>query len=125
MQRRWVIVGVATVIVVAGGAGIMLSGKQAAAVSKKDGADKASPTLEFVSQEVAQPVQASIASVIEFSGALVAPGTALVRAKSAGTLLALNVGEGSRVRAGQVLGQVDLEELRQRVAERSASVEAA
>ncbi|PTT79224.1 efflux RND transporter periplasmic adaptor subunit, partial [Pelomonas sp. HMWF004] len=33
-------------------------------------------------------------------------------------------GEGSRVKAGQALGQVDLEELRYRIAERGASVEA-
>ena len=40
------------------------------------------------------------------------------------TLLNLAVGEGSRVKAGQALGQVDLEELRYRIAERGASVEA-
>ena len=61
---------------------------------------------------------------IEFSGPLVAPGTVVVRAKSNGTLLNLAVGEGSRVKAGQALGQVDLEELRYRIAERGASVEA-
>ena len=35
----------------------------------------------------------------------------------------LAVAEGSRVKAGQVLGQMDLEELRYRITERSASVE--
>ncbi|MCZ8077409.1 MAG: efflux RND transporter periplasmic adaptor subunit, partial [Paucibacter sp.] len=62
---------------------------------------------------------------IEFSGPLVAPNTAIVRAKSSGTLLSLAVAEGSRVRAGQALGQIDLEELRFRIAERNASVESA
>ena len=42
--------------------------------------------------------------VMEFSGPLVAPQTAVVRAKAAGTLLTLAVAEGSRVQAGQVLG---------------------
>jgi membrane fusion protein (multidrug efflux system) len=63
--------------------------------------------------------------VIEFSGPLVAPSTAIVRAKAGGTLLALNVAEGSRVAAGQALGRVDLAELSSRVAERSANVESA
>lgn len=53
-----------------------------------------------------------------------APGTVVVKSKSNGTLLSLAVGEGSRVKAGQALGQVDLEELRYRIAERGASVEA-
>jgi membrane fusion protein (multidrug efflux system) len=111
------------VVLAGGAAAFFLSGNQASATSKKDGDDKKSPALEFVSNEVVRPAPASIASVVEFSGPLVAPGTAVVRSKAAGTLLSLNVAEGSRVKAGQVLGQVDLEELRQRVAERNASVE--
>ena len=42
--------------------------------------------------------------LVEFSGPLVAPQTAMVRAKAGGTLLTLAVAEGSRVQAGQVLG---------------------
>jgi membrane fusion protein (multidrug efflux system) len=38
---------------------------------------------------------------VEFSGPLVAPQTAVVRAKAGGTLLALAVAEGSRVRPGR------------------------
>jgi RND family efflux transporter MFP subunit len=55
----------------------------------------------------------------------VAPSTAVVRAKAAGTLLALKVAEGSRVKAGQLLGTVDLAELSSRVAERNAMLESA
>jgi membrane fusion protein (multidrug efflux system) len=123
MRRQWLIGGVTAVVLAGGAAAFFLSGNQASATSKKDGDDKKSPALEFVSNEVVRPAPASIASVVEFSGPLVAPGTAVVRSKAAGTLLSLNVAEGSRVKAGQVLGQVDLEELRQRVAERNASVE--
>jgi RND family efflux transporter MFP subunit len=49
----------------------------------------------------------------------------VVRAKASGTLLALNVNEGSRVAAGQTLGRIDLAEQTSRLAERSASVESA
>ena len=62
---------------------------------------------------------------MEFSGPLVAPQTAMVRAKAGGTLLALTVEEGSRVTAGQTLARIDLAELSSRVAERSANLESA
>lgn len=88
----------------------------------KDG-KKAEVTLEFVSREVVQPVLARLPGMVEFSGPLVAPQTAMVRAKAAGTLLALNVSEGSRVQAGQVLGRIELADLASRVAERSANLE--
>jgi RND family efflux transporter MFP subunit len=55
----------------------------------------------------------------------VAPGTAVVRAKTAGILLQLDVAEGQRVRAGQPLGRIDVAELNTRIAERQANVESA
>ncbi len=125
MRKPWLIGGVTAVLVAAGLAGMLWSGNLVSGGIKKDGADKPAPTLEFLAREVVHPAPASMSEVIAFSGPLVAPGTVIVRAKAAGTLLALNVVEGSRVRAGQVLGQVDLEELRQRVVERSAVVESA
>ncbi len=79
--------------------------------------------LEFVSREVVQPVLARLPGVVEFSGPLVAPQTALVRAKAGGTLLSLTVAEGSRVQAGQVLGRIELADLASRVAERNANLE--
>jgi len=54
-----------------------------------------------------------------------APRTAVVRAKASGTLLTLSVAEGSRVKAGQALGTIDLSDLESRAAERSAMVDSA
>lgn len=121
MQKKWLI-GTTMVVVLAVAAGA------AAVVANKDKGgkkDKKDVTLEFVAREVVQPALARLPSRIEFSGPLVAPSTAVVRAKTSGTLLALSVGEGSRVAAGQSLGRIDLAELTSRVAERSASVESA
>ncbi len=81
--------------------------------------------LEFVAAEVALPTMARMPLTIEFSGPLVAPRTAVVRAKAAGTLLTLNVAEGSRVKAGQVIGAIDLADLQSRAADRAALVESA
>jgi len=87
--------------------------------------DKAQVPLEFVAAEVAKPVRARLPVTIEFSGPLVAPRTAIVRAKAAGSLLSLNVAEGSRVKAGQVIGAIDLTDLQSRAADRAALVESA
>ncbi|MEP7300531.1 MAG: efflux RND transporter periplasmic adaptor subunit [Caldimonas sp.] len=89
------------------------------------GKDKPPVPLEFIASEVARPVLARLPMLVEFSGPLVAPRTAVVRAKAPGTLLSLTVAEGSRVKAGQVIGEIDLADLQSRVSERSAMVESA
>ncbi|MFG6441251.1 efflux RND transporter periplasmic adaptor subunit [Roseateles sp. LKC17W] len=111
----------AVVLVSGAGVGVMASKGEG---PQQPPAEKAKPALEFVASEVVKPVVTAMPAQIEFSGPLVAPGTVVVRAKSNGTLLNLAVSEGSRVKAGQALGQVDLEELRYRIAERGASVDA-
>jgi membrane fusion protein (multidrug efflux system) len=90
-----------------------------------DGKGKTPVALEFTPAEVARPVLAKMPITVEFSGPLVAPRTAIVRAKAAGTLLALSVAEGSRVKAGQVIGEIDLSDLQSKLSDRSALVESA
>lgn len=96
-----------------------------AAVSKRNKRDGPPATLEFVQREVESPRREALPLKLEFSGALVAPGTAIVRAKESGTLLKLAVAEGDRVKAGQPLGQIDLTSVTSRVAERNAMLESA
>lgn len=114
-----------------GGAGLLVvaAALGAAKMSGLGGAGKDTkapdPTLEFTPREVVQPLPASMPLRLTFSGPLVAPQSAVLRAKASGTLLSLAVGEGSRVRAGQTIGQIDLADLGSRVAERAATVESA
>lgn len=89
------------------------------------GSDKAPVALEFAPAEVTQPRRESLPLTIEFSGPLVSPRTAVVRAKEPGTLLSLAVREGERVKAGQRLGTLDLTSLTSRLAERNAMLESA
>ena len=93
--------------------------------AKDDKAKKPDVPLEFLKREVVQPVLARMPQTIIFSGPLVAPQTAVVRAKTGGTLVTLLVAEGARVRAGQVLGRIEMAELNTRLAERGALMEAA
>ncbi len=128
MQRRWWIGGVGVLAVAAVAAALVLGqgglgAKLAWSKNSKDA--KPEVTLEFLQREVVQPTLASLPVHVEFSGPLVAPQTAVVRAKAAGTLLALNVAEGSRIKAGQAIGTVDLAEMSSRINERSAMLESA
>ena len=143
MHKKWKWVGgVAVLALVAGaaavftgvaklpGGGLLAQASSASAPNKdskdsKGGKDDKKPEvpLEFAPREVVQPVLARLPGMVEFSGALVAPQTAMVRAKAGGTLLTLAVSEGSRVMAGQVLGRIELADLASRVAERNAHLE--
>jgi RND family efflux transporter MFP subunit len=119
MRKRWWFGGLAVALLAGGVAAALV------ARSKNGSGAKPDVALEFASREVVQPALATMPLQLEFSGPLVAPSTAVVRAKAAGTLLTLAVGEGSRVRAGQALGTLDLADLASRVVERQATVESA
>jgi len=126
-KRKVWIVGASLAAVLAAGSGLAVYASKGGEAKPKAPADKqgAVAVLEFTPAEVTQPGRFSMPGMIEFSGPLVAPGTVIVRAKAGGSLLNLAVAEGSRVKAGQTLGLIDLEELRLRIAERSAAVESA
>lgn len=126
--------GVAVGVALAAGVAVfVVTGQRAGATAPdkspaqavRPGSAASAPPLEFRPAEVVQPALAAMPRHIEFSGPLVAPGTAVVRAKAAGTLLGLQVAEGQRVAAGQLLGRIDLAELANRVAERGANLESA
>lgn len=121
MHKPWLMGGGVAIIVVALAVGVSLRAK-----SKNDDKNrKPEVTLEFTPGEVTRPVLATMPEQLEFSGPLMAPRTAVVRAKVAGTLLSLSVAEGSRVKAGQPLGSIDLADLQGRVAERAAGIDSA
>jgi membrane fusion protein, multidrug efflux system len=143
MKKKWIWSGALVVLALAGVGVAMVSGlikvggynamakTQGTADTKKDGdkdgkdAKKPEVPLEFVPREIVQPTLARLPGVVEFSGPLVAPQTAMVRAKAGGTLLTLAVGEGSRVQAGQVLGRIEQADISSRVAERNANIDSA
>jgi len=134
MRKTWITgAGLAVVVAIAVAVGVS-SGKFRSAFAKDgqggDGAKgpdaaASAPPLEFRAAEVVKPAMATLARTVQLSGPLVAPNTAVVRAKTAGTLLQLDVAEGQRVKAGQVIARIDVAELNTRVAERQANIESA
>ena len=130
MRKRWLI-GVVVVVVAMGAGFAFKMGKgtsgvpaSSALAANPPAAAASEPVLDFTPAEAAKPLALALPQVVEFSGALVAPNTALVRAKATGTLLSLDVQEGQRVKAGQVLGRIDVGDLASHVAERNANLAA-
>lgn len=129
-KKTWIALGGVVVLAAAGGAwmvlkpGVLPVGSGTAQAAAKPGAAASAP-LEFRANELVQPQRAALPERLGFSGPLVAPNSAMLRARASGTLLALSVAEGDRVKAGQVLGRIDMAELAPRLAERSAQLDSA
>jgi len=79
----------------------------------------------FHANELTQPKLQALSGRVDMSGVLQATESATLRAKTTGTLLRLHVSEGSVVRAGQLLAEIDTVDLKTRVLEREAATQAA
>jgi membrane fusion protein, multidrug efflux system len=123
-RQQWLVGGVIVLAMAAVAAAMLLRARSQADAEAKKKEAAANLVIEFTPAEVTRPLRTTLSEAIEFAGPLLAPRTAVVRAKAAGTLLSLTVAEGSRVQAGQVLGAIDLADLQSRVAERAANVDA-
>ena len=130
-MRKRLVIGMAVVVVAIGAGFAIKAGKGASAVPASaamaavppDAAASEVP-LDFTAAEATKPLTQALPQLVEFSGPLVAPNTAMVRAKATGTLLTLDVQEGQRVKAGEVIGRIDISDLASHVAERNANLAA-
>jgi len=122
-HARWLGATASVVLIVAGA--VAVAAYSGAFKPRAEKAKKPPVPLEFIASEVARPQLAKLPILVDFSGPLVAPRTAIVRAKASGSLIGLRVAEGHRVRAGQVIGEIDLTDLQSRVSDRAAGVESA
>lgn len=125
MQKKWLLGGSLIALVAIGAGTAFVSGAIPARGGDAAAKPDTPPALTFTAAEVVQPQRGPMPGQVAFSGPLVAPATATLRTRASGTLTALAVGEGDRVRAGQAVGRIDLADVSSRVAEREANVAAA
>jgi RND family efflux transporter MFP subunit len=105
---KWAIVVIAVVLLAAALARVVIARKPQAGSP----ATAAVPSgLDLAAGDVVIARRVELARTLEVSGSLKAVRSAIVRAKVAGELTSLTVREGDRVRAGQVVGQLDTTEL--------------
>lgn len=118
IRRRWLIV---SLLIVALSAGAFAAVKGMRPAPKKESGPV---TLEFVATDVTQAEPRAIAQRLPLSGTLQPRDQAIVKAKVAGDVKLALVREGESVRAGQLLAQLDSPDLRAKLAEKQANLDA-
>lgn len=101
----WILTGVATALVIAGGA--RWASQRKAAVAAAPVAAKTDAALELSPSDVVSLERMDLTVGLPISGSLKASQSAVLKARVAGELMDLVVREGDRVQAGQVLARID------------------
>jgi RND family efflux transporter MFP subunit len=121
MKTRSLVLGfiVAAVVLALGGRAVMSrrASESSAAPKAVAGAAASTPqaALELADGDVIQAAVVELTSTVDVSGGLKAANSAFVKARVAGELKRLSVREGDAVKAGQVIGQIDVIELNLRL----------
>jgi membrane fusion protein (multidrug efflux system) len=118
VRRRWL---VTALILIALAAAAFAAVKGLRPAPKKENGPVA---LEFVPTDVTQAETRAIAQRLPLSGTLQPRDQAIVKAKVAGDVKLALVREGETVRAGQLLAQLDSPDLRAKLAEKQANLDA-
>ncbi|MBP8295766.1 MAG: efflux RND transporter periplasmic adaptor subunit [Burkholderiales bacterium] len=118
VRRRWL---VSTLVLVAVATAAFAAVKGLRPAAKKENAPV---TLEFVSTDLTQAENRSIAQRLPLSGTLQPRDQAVVKARIGGDVKLALVREGESVRAGQLLAQLDSPDLRAKLAEKQANLDA-
>lgn len=105
---KWTLLGVVVVVLVGGTVRTLSARKdKQAALEAQQVAQKTQVSIELQPAELIRLTRRDLPLNVAISGAITAVNTAMVKARVAGELQGLIVREGDRVRAGQVLGQID------------------
>ena len=117
----WILCGLATAAVLAGGARLITARKAATAPAST----AATASLELAATDLVIVQRMNLALGVPVSGTLKASQSAWVKARVAGELIELTVREGDTVQAGQVLARIDPAEYQARVRQAQQQAEAA
>ena len=122
-RLRWILIVAA--LLVAGGvvARVVMTRKPAA--TPPAAAASAAQALELTRGDIAVATRADLSSTLAVSGGLRAVQSAIIKAKVAAEVKTLTVREGDRVRAGQLIGQLDATEYQWRLRQAEDQAQAA
>jgi RND family efflux transporter MFP subunit len=104
-NRRNLLAAVAILLVVAVAVAVLIQRRHAQATSTPPVA--AAPVLELSATDVAQVAPQELVRVLDITGELRAVNSSMIKARVAAEVQSLDVREGDRVKAGQVLGRLD------------------
>jgi len=122
-RTKWWLVGLLVLGIGGIGASVFqtISKSNAKAAEKK----KEMPPLEFAGRDLVQLAPRVLSSELLLPGTVQAVSQATVRSKVSAEVRMVSVREGDRVRAGQILAELDTAQLRMQLAERQATLESA
>jgi len=122
-STRWILSTVAVAALVAGGA--RWASQRQTATAPTAPTATAVPSIELAASDVFTAKTQNLSLGIAVSGALKATQSAIVKARVAGELQELNVREGDRVQAGQVIARIEPSEYQARVRQTQQQADAA
>ena len=123
---KWVVIGLVTVLLVAGAARTIYSRQtQKAALEAQQLAQKIQTPVVLHPNDLVQASNLELSQGLAISGPLRAVNSAMVKARVAGELQGLTVREGDFVKAGQVIARIDPLETQARVRQAQQQAESA
>jgi len=127
--KSWIEWGLAILVVVALGLGILraLSARQTQkdALQAQQTAAKAQPSVELGPRDTVAVQRIDLDQALQISGSLKASNSAFVKARVAGELQGLVVREGDAVKVGEVVARIDVTETQARLRQAEQQAEAA
>lgn len=123
--RWWLAAALLALLLAAGFARTLMQRKAATTAGAASAASAAAPSMLLAPGDVVRVERAELSTALAISGGLRAVDSAFVKAKVAAEVKSLNVREGDRVQAGQLIGRLDGTEFMWRLRQAEDQVAAA
>ncbi len=124
-RRAWLVGGTLALLAAAAAVAWVKRPSGTAPAATPAAAAASAPAMLLAAGDVARAERTELGTLLQLSGGLRAVDSAMVKAKVAAEVRQLNVREGDRVQAGQLLGRLDATEVQLRLRQAQDNVAAA